>query len=460
MNIELKIENDLKPSISAVLKRLRAEAFGGDRQKTSAFLRACLGDFGVPVVAQEATLNALLDDLNGSATTPVQTKLPPIEGSRFATDFLYGWPGGKCDLFQLSLATTDAERAANREHKKKFGHTVVCPYMVNRGDGDGKHPVDALQDVDRVKSLLSHMTLAGYSIVPIIFSDSHNVDPTHQPAVAASIIQAFDDYVTAWCLYLEPLDTAKKDLYVNETGKVARAATKKQIFIQTHGIGGAKCDINEIRWVKQSWCDGVFVQITHPDKPIKLSDVPAIWNKLVVNSNGKLVVPFEYSWKVDDYKLGDEFVKHGAPGFGDGGSKETSENLPSMLQRAAGPTPTIPSGATAPTSTPASSSGAVLLEVKKSSKDKYIDFRYSGIEDWQEKKDSKGNLKGWIVLNGVRVEQFRVGYTKQHLNNAYGHDEHGVRGIKTGDTVSVSLQSTDLKHKTNSLPFTWPWGNT
>lgn len=67
---------------------------------------------------------------------------------------------------------------------------------------------------------------------------------------------------------------------------------------------------------------------------------------------------------------------------------------------------------------------------------------------------------GWIIVNGVRVEQFREGYTRQHLKNAYGKGEHGVRGIKTGDMVQIEFTQQGGNGHVVADPFKWPWAPT
>lgn len=88
----LKISDDQKPAINAVLARLRKEAFAGDRKKTSTFLKACLGDFGIPEPLQETTLKALLTELTAlkntkpASTSPApENPAPPEAGPRIVS---------------------------------------------------------------------------------------------------------------------------------------------------------------------------------------------------------------------------------------------------------------------------------------------------------------------------------------------------------------------------------------
>ncbi len=159
-----------------------------------------------------------------------------VGGFRFATDFLTGWPGGRCDLFQLSPATTAAERAANLDHKRLHGYTVVCPYFHNTGDGDGKHPVNALKDVAHTYAVLDQMRAADLAVVGFIFSDSHKVSKADQPRVALETVRAFDSKVAAWCLYLEPKDTSDAAT-LEKVAAAVRGATDKLIFIHTYPYG-------------------------------------------------------------------------------------------------------------------------------------------------------------------------------------------------------------------------------
>lgn len=387
-------------------------------------------------------LRAYLGATQSVPAAPVQV----VRDGRFCTDFLYGWPGGRCDLFQLSPSTTAAERQDNRTHKTKFGHTVVCPYMVNSGDGDGKHPVNALANKDHTIAVLTEMRMAGLSIVPIIYSDSHPVSPQEQPSEAARIVKAFDSYVDAWATYLEPLDTAKSDSVTNATGNAVRAATSKQVFIQTHPCGTGP-DLNAIRWTKQAWCDGVLVQITHPGSPIATKDAGRIYKALVGAANGKIVIPFEYSWAADDYKLGDAFAAAGAPGVGDGCSKTVSAILPQVLRSAYVPTAI----GTGPRIVSLAADGGTARKP-------YIRFKLEGVDHWNNQ--GKDNTNGWIVVNGVRVEQMRKGMVRQHLGNAYGTDEHGV-SVRKGDTVSIRFEKIDKRSdRTQEVALKWEWDST
>lgn len=387
----------------------------------------------------------LRDYLGGTQTVPV----PPVQvvrDGRFATDFLYGWSGGRCDLFQLSTVTTAAERQANRSHKTTHGHTVVCPYCRNTGDGDGKHPVNVLANLQHTITVLTEMRMAGLSIVPIIYSDSHDVSTANQPGEAAKIVKALDGYVDAWATYLEPLDTAKSDSVTNATGNAVRAATKKQVFIQTHPCGTGP-DLSAIRWTKQAWCDGVLVQITHPNSPIARSDAGRIYKALAAAANGKIVIPFEYSWKADDYALGDAFAAAGAPGLGDGCSRATSLVLPQVLRMAYVPTTT----GTGPRITSLAADGGTARKPR-------IRFTLEGIDHW--KNQGKDSTNAWIVINGTRVEQMREGYKGQHLGNAYGTDEHSV-SVKKGDTVSIRFEKIDKRSdRTQEVALKWEWDST
>lgn len=108
-------------------------------------------------------------------------------------------------------------------------------------------------------------------------------------------------------------------------------------------------------------------------------------------------------------------------------------------------------------------SGSVVLHyVKADPREFYIQFDYTDNSHWPEKEDVAGKppLKGYIFVNGERVEQFREGYKSQHLKNVYGGEPYKVPGIKTGDKVRIQLQSRDFKEKTNEVEFIWPWKNT
>ena len=476
MNLTPTIKDDYKPAIRAVLMRLRNEAFAGDRQKTSAFLRACLGDFGVPEILQEGTLSAILGQLKagGLATTTSPTQ-PAGSGPILYLPATCGWFNATGEqmldaIFRVAKLSSDAGVP---------GRIGLC-FEVTGSTGnlgvktkDFKHAyaqhcleivITAGQCVARgvplkIDGINSNDFGKGWSASWKDTKENRAFIISETTKLAKDLLPYAD-----W-LIVQPVaenDSAMKSDFRDAVRRAWLAAGWKSSRLAGPGkAGGAGINEIHISGVKKSATTGKndLVTTDNPDGILAhFEGGGGVWSEhkpkvsaCILSAKAHLSRGTSFALYHRSQEL--HIVDHQEI------YKQIIEDVSDIL-RAAGPTPTIPSGATAPTSTPASSSGAVLLEVKKSSKDKYIDFRYSGIEDWQEKKDSKGNLKGWIVLNGVRVEQFRVGYTKQHLNNAYGHDEHGVRGIKTGDTVSVSLQSTDLKHKTNSLPFTWPWGNT
>jgi hypothetical protein len=113
------------------------------------------------------------------------------------------------------------------------------------------------------------------------------------------------------------------------------------------------------------------------------------------------------------------------------------------------------SGGTAPVP-----GGPALTKFVASSKEHYVDLAFTGLDGWREKPDGKGgSVVGWIVVKGVRCEQFRRSTKTQHLKNAYGPlNDHGV-AIKSGETIPVVLESYDGK-QTNVVPFVWPWKST
>lgn len=78
----------------------------------------------------------------------------------------------------------------------------------------------------------------------------------------------------------------------------------------------------------------------------------------------------------------------------------------------------------------------------------------------------KDNLSGMIIIiepngNEVAVEYIRPGYTRQHLKNARGKDEHALKTTKPGQTVQVYLCALHPNHRpdktirTNPMPLIW-----
>ncbi len=269
----------------------------------------------------------------------VPTQPAAGEGFRFATDFLTGWPGGRSDLFGLSTVTTAAERAANLAHKRVYGHTVICPYFHNTGDGDGRHPVDALANVFHTNAVLDEYRAAGLQVVGFLFSDSHRISKADQPRVAVATVKSFDRKVAAWCLYLEPKDTTD-DATLAKVAAAVRAETAKPIFIHTYPAASNPASIAQ--YTRQSWCDGVLVQISHPAKPIALADVPRVAPGLLAAAHGKWVVAMEYSWTATERDLGDALAAAGLHGLGDGCNLATVAKLPLLTRRGAGGPVVVP----------------------------------------------------------------------------------------------------------------------
>lgn len=249
----------------------------------------------------------------------------PNKGFRFATDFLFGWPGGVSDLFQLSPATSAGERAANMGHKRLYKHTVVCPYFHNKGDGDGKHPVNALADVAHTNAVLDEMLANKVSVVGFLFSDSHTVSKADQPRVAAETVRLFDSKVVAWNLFLEPKDTTDEST-LDKVAAAVRRETDKPIFIHTYPAASNPSSIEQ--YTRRSWCDGVLVQVSHPNKPIPLADVPRVAQELLGASHGKWVIAMEYSWKAAEREMGDLWILNGLHGVGDGCNEQYIIRLP------------------------------------------------------------------------------------------------------------------------------------
>lgn len=78
----------------------------------------------------------------------------------------------------------------------------------------------------------------------------------------------------------------------------------------------------------------------------------------------------------------------------------------------------------------------------------------------------KGNLSGMIIAiepNGheVAVEYIRPGYTRQHMKNGAGSDEHALKNTKPGDTIQIYLCALtangrpDKSIRTNTQPLKW-----
>lgn len=355
-------------------------------------------------------------------------------GFRFATDFLTGWDGGRCDLFQLSKATTAGERAANLAHKRLHGYTVVCPYFHNTGDGDGKHPVNALADRTHTNAVLDEMRAAGLAVVAFLFSDSHRVSKADQPRIALDTVKAFDAKVDAYCLFLEPKDTTD-DATLEKVAAAVRGATDKLIFIHTYPVASDPGSIRQ--YTSRPWCDGVLVQVSHPAKPIPMGDVPRVARGLLAAANGKIVVAMEYSWTAIERDMGDAWAANGLHGVGDGCNAVTVPKLPLLARgHQAGGQP---------------EAGGPLTG-------RYIggsheDIGWSPAVDRPEKLYGRKRISGswctgrlWGAPEGKplrAIEWIKDGEQTAHVINAYARkkDKNYNQGLLGGETMVYQIRS-------------------
>lgn len=164
-------------------------------------------------------------------------------------------------------------------------------------------------------------------------------------------------------------------------------------------------------------------------------------------SGKKRVIACEYNMHgetVDAKQMGEDAVRAGADGFGNGGTEFAMQ-----LLRERGDVQDSHESVT-PVET-----GARIESLRPAAKKYYVQWHATGLDGWPVEE----NIIGWIVIKGVHIEQFRPGYTQQHLKNAYGKigkGEHGI-DVRNGETVMIKFQSIDGKHSTNEVPFVWPW---
>lgn len=98
-------------------------------------------------------------------------------------------------------------------------------------------------------------------------------------------------------------------------------------------------------------------------------------------------------------------------------------------------------------------SGPRLLEMKFEDNGKFLTWKVEGIEGW--KNQSPDNVNAWIVINGVECENIREGYSRQHIDNAYGSGGHGVRGLKNGQPCEIRLRKFKSSEQTNPKTVIW-----
>lgn len=355
------------------------------------------------------------------------------DGFRFATDFLFGWPGGVSDLFQLSPATSAAERAANRAHKTLYQHTVCCPYFHNSGDGDGRHPVNALVDVGHTNAVLTEIRTAGLAVIGFIFSDSHKISKADQPAVAAETVRLYDSKVAAWNLYLEPKDTAD-EATVAKVAAAVRKYSAKPIFIHTYPAASNPASIEQ--YTKQPWCDGVLVQVSHPAKPIAMRDVPAVAAALLAASRGKWCIAMEYSWTAQERDMGDQWILHGLHGVGDGCNAQYIPRLP-VIRRALAPF--VPEPTTRGRLTFSKGTLGKRYVAMRPHVDRRTWGRNTGING-QPDGLLYGRRKGETAWH--KIEWILPGRQETGLQNAYADvaDPKYNLGWKSGETVELQVR--------------------
>lgn len=400
------------------------------------------GYLGLPTVAPGPT------PAPGPAPSP-SSILP------FATDFLRGWPGGDCSLFFNSHVTTDSQRAGLIAYMRANSYTCVCSYAKNVGDGDGKHPVDVVADLTTARRNLQAVRDAGLRNVVLIFSDSCGVKGSALTTYAQAAVRGLDDMVDLWITFLEPGDTAS-DAEVNAVGKAVRALTLKPVLIHTHPVvSGNSIKTENLRFAKQSWCDGVAVQVTHPGSPVATSKAAGIVNSCAnAIPSGKWLLMFEYSWTSSEKSLGDAFASTGkVHGLGDGCSAATVARLPRILGLTSGNMSKADLDPEAIGPAPEATGVSVKW-------DKYPGLSWTGINrtDWPSKTVDDANCNALVYLDGRKVEWVRKGANKSSIWNAVNpKDAKYYRPeLRSGVVVQVSLYDTNGKHRVTLGELTIP----
>lgn len=365
-----------------------------------------------------------------------------------ATDFLNFGATVRC-AFHLLDPRNDA--AAKREaiaYLGKNGYTTAYVCAAIEGDRGGKFRVGGNVTTADARKWVKAVRDAGLAVWIWLRSDDSPVQNKWTEgefnAFAQLLHGTLGDLVDGYVLGIECNEWGWGEARVKRHCAEIRKITGKPVGVHTGSIEHiAFADAADVYFLQYGF-NKASQNITGKTKQAK-----ARWG------GKKPVIACEYNLhgETDEAKrMGEEAVRAGADGFGNGGTA-----LAMQMLRERG------DGEQAVPEVPVVPGQARLLSVTKASKPMYIRWQAEGIEDWPTKPDKKRPeakpLKGWIVIKGVRVEQFREGYTEQHLNNAKGSDEHGV-SIKTGEVVPVELQSTDLKRKTTTFLFTWPWGQT
>lgn len=374
---------------------------------------------------------------NDGNSTPDQPPIPGTITSVHATTFLRNGAKISSHVF-MSPKLTDADRQELIDFNAAQGYGVFYLYLANEGDYGKRSVVYRHEDVAFWRKWLERICASGARVIVWMCADDSGGLAKRSDVEWHQLVQTFmddcGDLVKEWVTGLE-CDERWDAKRTQALTQMLKHETGMPVGVHTTGmssIGHAK------------GADKFYLQCGFGKSPAQIAALV----KEARSKFGGPVICAEYhkSGETDEAKaIGDAAIAAGAAGVGNGC---TAKGLASLAGSTGG------SGGTTPAT-------GLLRSVKASKKKHYITWECDeAVDAWPAKKEGTKSINGWIVVNGVKVEQFRPGYREQHLKNIYGpagKGEHGIRGIKTGDTVRIALAAKHASDETNVVEFVWPW---
>lgn len=402
---------------------------------------------------------------NGAAVIADYVKTLESTGGTDPIDAIPGAPDGTLQLHAIPHATTflrnsakwtshtffspklsDADREAIISLLAGEGYNAIYLYAANEGDYGGKAVLYTAEARATWRAWLQRCHAAG--LRPILWMRADDSSGLNKWTDAqwieffTSVVAGLDDLIAGYVLGLEVNEYWSESRARGLTSAL-KALTKRSVGVHTSSlehIGHAK------------GADLFYLQIGFGKDGSEMKRQV----REAIQRFGGPVVAAEYHMSGETAAardLGNDAIDGGAVAVGNGCTPDYIRKLANTVDVGGvrPVTPVVP--------VPPAASGARLVKFEKAKKDYFVDFAFEGVGDWPEKPDGKGGkICGWIVLKGVKVEQFRKTMKTQSLGNAKGKDEHGVT-IAQGETIPVILESYDGK-QTNTVPFVWPWKST
>lgn len=244
----------------------------------------------------------------------------------FATDFLKSWNNGP--LFHLSPATSDAEFKGEIDWLVNSGYKTWTPYLFNDGDGSGRD-VNVLSESNKklAESRVKYAIDKGLKFCPIIWADdsSRLTSRSSQTLVNESVaaVSYFKKYISVVVPFLEP-NEIKDDGKINAVGNAVKGVGVT-VHVHTNPIGKSNFNANNMRFAKQGYCSGAWIQTSYPGDPMTEAQMKSAvaWAKGQIPN--KKVIMFEYAF--DKASLGKAAIEAGADGIGNEAPKDSLKGL-------------------------------------------------------------------------------------------------------------------------------------